>query len=67
VGLGMGPTSVALLTDFWFADEGALRYSIAIVAAVATVAAVALMAWARPHFARSTAAAEAWSGPSPGG
>jgi len=64
VGLGLGPTSVALLTDYWFADEGALRYSIAIVATVATVAAVVLMAWARPHFARSTAAAEAWSGPS---
>lgn len=63
VGLGLGPTSVALLTDYWFADEGALRYSIAIVAVVATVAAVALMAWARPHFARSTAAAEAWAGP----
>jgi len=61
VGLGIGPTSVALLTDYWFADEGALRYSIAIVAVLATTAAVALMAWGRPHFARSTAAAEAWA------
>jgi MFS family permease len=62
VGLGAGPTSIALLTDYWFADEAALRYSIAIVAVVATTAAVALMTWARPHFARSVASAGAWTG-----
>ena len=67
IGLGLGPTSIALLTDYWFADEGALRYSIAIVAVVATVAALALMAWARPHFARSVVAAEDWAGRSPPG
>jgi MFS family permease len=67
IGLGLGPTSIALLTDYWFADEGALRYSIAIVAVVATVAALALMAWARPHFARSAAAAEGWAGSSASG
>ena len=67
VGLGLGPTSVALLTDYWFADEDALRYSIAVVAVIAAVAAVMLMGWARPHFARSTAAAEAWDGPASSG
>ena len=31
IGLGIGPTAVALVTDFVFADEGALRYSLVIV------------------------------------
>ena len=35
IGLGMGPTSVALLTDYFFADEAMLRYSMAIIGFVA--------------------------------
>jgi MFS family permease len=61
VGLGIGPTSVAALTDFYFHDESMLRYSITIVAAVAGAAAVALLAWVRPHFGRSVTAARAWN------
>lgn len=61
IGLGLGPTSVAVLTDFWFRDEAMLRYSIAIVAFVAGLAALAILAWARPHFGASVAAARAWS------
>lgn len=34
-GLTLGPTSAALVTDFIFGDEAMLRYSIAIVAAIA--------------------------------
>ena len=31
IGLGLGPTAVALLTDYVFQDEGMLRYSILII------------------------------------
>ena len=31
IALGFGPTSVALLTDYVFHDEGAIRYSLSIV------------------------------------
>jgi MFS family permease len=34
VGLGFGPTVYALITDFVFEDDAALRYSLVIVAAV---------------------------------
>ena len=34
-GYTLGPTSVALLTDYVFQDEGLIRYSISIVALVA--------------------------------
>jgi len=34
IGLGLGPTATALITDYVFADTLALRYSLAIVAAV---------------------------------
>ena len=36
VGMGLGPTSIALVTDFVFRDPRALRYSIALVASCAT-------------------------------
>lgn len=62
VGLGIGPTSIALLTDYWFADEAMLRYSIAIVASLASLAAALLLIWVRPHFSRSVLAARAWNG-----
>lgn len=44
VGLGVGPTAVALLTDYVFRDEAALRYSLALVALSAGVAAIITMA-----------------------
>jgi len=56
VGLGVGPTSVAALTDYYFRDESMLRYSIALVAVTAGLAALAILAWARPHFGASVAA-----------
>ena len=44
LGLTLGPTAVALVTDFAFGDDSALRYSLAVVVAVAGVAAPALLA-----------------------
>lgn len=34
IGFGLGPTAVALITDYGFGDDAALRYSLAIVAAI---------------------------------
>ncbi len=67
VGLGVGPTSVALLTDLWFRDEARLRHSLAIVATAAGLAAVAVLLWVRPHFRASVAAARSWNGETPRG
>jgi MFS family permease len=43
IGLSLGPTAVALQTDYLFADEAALRYSLALVAGLALPVAVALL------------------------
>lgn len=44
-GLGLGPTFVALVTDYVFADDQALRYSLLIITGAAVLAAVVLL-WA---------------------
>ena len=43
IGLGIGPTAVALVTDYVFADDLALRWSMLIVGTLANVAAIALL------------------------
>jgi MFS family permease len=62
VGFFVGPTAVAVLTDYGFHDESQLRYSLAIVAAVAVAIGIVLLAYNRPHyrarFAAITAGAE---------
>nr|WP_251701949.1 MFS transporter [Pseudomonas boanensis] len=45
IGLGLGPTAVALFTDYVFGDDAALRYSLLIVTSVAVISSVALL-WA---------------------
>ncbi|WP_375740047.1 spinster family MFS transporter [Pseudomonas boanensis] len=45
IGLGLGPTAVALFTDYVFDDDAALRYSLLIVTSVAVTSSVALL-WA---------------------
>ncbi len=44
IGLGIGPTAVALVTDYVFADDLALKWSMLIVGSVASLAAIALLA-----------------------
>ncbi|MCP5327190.1 MAG: MFS transporter [Steroidobacteraceae bacterium] len=61
VGFFIGPTSVALVTDFYFHDESQLRYSLATVATVVAIAGTALLAYNLPHFRRASAEAKAWS------
>lgn len=55
IGLGVGPTAVALVTDYVFADDLALKYSMLIVGTVAHVAAILLL-WAGLKSYRETVA-----------
>ncbi|MGH9834878.1 MAG: spinster family MFS transporter [Blastocatellia bacterium] len=45
IGLGIGPTAVAMTTDYVFQDDNAVRYSLLLVATLAHVVA-ALLLWA---------------------
>lgn len=55
VGLGFGPVLIALLTDNLFQDDAALRYSIAVVAAIALPIAAIILTWGFKGFARELA------------
>ena len=44
IGLGVGPTAVALVTDYVFANDLALKWSMLIVGTVANLAAIGLLA-----------------------
>ncbi len=43
IGLGIGPTAVALVTDYVFADDNALRYSLLLVTSLAVLSSVYLL------------------------
>lgn len=45
IGLTIGPTAVALITDYVFRDESAIRYSLSIVSAVAGVFTISIVFW----------------------
>lgn len=67
VGLGLGPTAVAVVTDYVFADDAALRWSLLIVGTVASLVAAGLLAAGmRPYrdmlAARSRSLREATAG-----
>jgi MFS family permease len=50
IGLGCGPTAVALVTDFVFHDDNAVGYSIMVVGTIANLSAIALlMAGLKPY------------------
>ncbi len=59
-GLTLGPTSVALFTDYVFRDESALRYSLAIVGLVAPLLSVVCAVLTLRPYQRSIAEAETW-------
>jgi len=44
IGLGLGPTVIALVTDYGFGYDGALRYSMAIIGGVCAILAAILLA-----------------------
>jgi MFS family permease len=61
VGFFVGPTGVALVTDFYFRDEMQLRYSLASVATGVAVIGTALLFYNLPHFRASAEEARAWN------
>ena len=50
IGLGIGPTAVALITDYGFGNDLAVRWSILIVAVIACAAAFALLSAGRKPY-----------------
>ncbi len=60
VGFFIGPTSVALVTDYYFRDESQLRYSLASVATVVAIIGTGLLIYNLPHFRRSAEEAKSW-------
>jgi MFS family permease len=55
VGLGLGPTAVALITDYGFADPLALGRSIALLAALAGPLSALILATGLSHYRRAVA------------
>jgi hypothetical protein len=53
VGMGLGASVIAAITDFGFGDQAALGYSIAIAGAVVLPLIVALLLIALPHYRRA--------------
>jgi MFS family permease len=62
VGLFVGPTAVALMTDFYFRDEAQLRYSLATVATIVAIAGTALLVYNLRPFRAAIAEARSWGG-----
>lgn len=57
----LGPTSVAVLTDYVFRDEMAIRYSLATVNVVGMTVTLALFAFGLPAYRRTVAVRDSWS------
>lgn len=53
VGLGLGPTAAALITDFVFRDDAAVAYSLLIVVLASSMAAAVLLWTGLRHFIRT--------------
>jgi MFS family permease len=61
LGLGLGPTAVALVTDYVFQDDRAVRYSLLIVTAVAELIAIALLWLGQRPYRESLVRLGGWS------
>ena len=59
VGFFIGPSSVALLTDYYFRDESQLRYSMFIVALSVSIYGFSLLIYNLPHFRAAAREAKA--------
>lgn len=60
IGLGLGPTAVALCTDYVFHDDKAVRYSLLIVSTVAVLGAATLLATGLRHYRDSIERLKTW-------
>ncbi|MBU3059561.1 spinster family MFS transporter [Pseudomonas indica] len=61
VGLGIGPTAVALVTDYVFADDHALRYSLLIVTSLAVCGSILLLSKGLKPYRESIERLRQWS------
>jgi MFS family permease len=61
VGLGCGPTAIAVVTDYVFQDDNMLRYSLAIVTASAQVASAIVLWFGLKPFVRSLDRLRDWN------
>jgi len=61
IGLGIGPTAVALVTDYVFRDDNAVNHSLLIVATSAHVAAALLLGWGLKPFRHSLDRLQEWT------
>lgn len=61
VGLGLGPTAVALCTDYLFHDDLAVRYSLMLVLPAAALIGSLLLVTGLPHYRASHARLQRWS------
>ncbi|KFX69573.1 MFS transporter [Pseudomonas taeanensis MS-3] len=61
IGLGIGPTAVALVTDYVFADDQALRYSLLIVSSLAVFSSIALLNKGLQPYRESVVRLQQWS------
>ena len=60
IGIGLGPTLIALMTDFYFENPADLRYSMAIIAGIASVLAALSIYLGLKPFRESLQRANAW-------
>ena len=61
IGLGVGPTAVAVVTDYVFRDDYALRYSLLIVSGIAVAMAVVLLSLGLKPYRESIAHLQSWN------
>ena len=62
IGIGFGPTAIALVTDYYFADPLALRYSLSFVTGGAALVAATALFLGVAFFRESLARATRWQG-----
>ncbi len=62
IGLGIGPTAVAMTTDYVFHDDNAVNYSLLIVGTLAHVVSTALLWMGLKPFVESLERLKAWMG-----
>ncbi|MGH9751506.1 MAG: hypothetical protein ACREA2_01880 [Blastocatellia bacterium] len=61
IGAGLGPTLVAVVTDYVFHDDQALKYSLVIVGAISHLASAAMLWKGLKHFRGSLDRMQAWT------
>ncbi len=61
LGVGLGPTVVALITDYVFRNEHAVGYSITVANLAITPVVAVLLWWGLRPFRESLARSEAWA------